>query len=81
MFININASKNVEYFETSNWYTLQSATNRILKLVFLKNEALKEKMLFFLSDIFFRIQSTVRSRTPGFQWHPVYLTYNNEHNL
>lgn len=77
----INASRKVEYLEISKWYTLQSATNRILQLIFLENDALKEKMLFFLSGIFFRIQSTARPHVTEFQRHPVYLTYNNEHNL
>lgn len=70
----INASKKVEHLETSEWYTLKSATNRILQLIFLENEALKKKMLFFLFGIFYRIQSTARSHVPGFQRHPVYLT-------
>lgn len=43
----INASKKVEHLETSEWYTLKSATNRILQLIFLENEALKKKNVIF----------------------------------
>lgn len=55
MFTNINTHKReVGYLETHNQ---NARTQRIFKLIFLENDTLNEKMLFFFFDLFLHIES------------------------